>query len=81
MNLKLIWLLWDLWNKLREVKGDIIMGNLGWKTISGAVLIGLGYACKSLVGLEASLDQVGDALIALGAVLGGVGIRSAIAKK
>ena len=80
MNFKLIWLIWDLWSKLKKVKGDG-MGNLGWKTITGALLIGLGYAAKALVGIEPALDQVGDALIALGAVLGGIGLRSAIAKK
>ena len=79
MNFKLIWLIWDLWSKLKKVEGNA-MSNMGWKAVSGAILIGLGYAAKSLIGIEPALDQVGDALIALGAVLGGIGLRAAIAK-
>jgi hypothetical protein len=79
MNLKLIWMLWDLWSKCKKVRAGS-MKTMGWKTITGAVLVGLGYAAKSLMSFEPALDQVGDAFIALGAVLGGVGIRAAIAK-
>ena len=57
------------------------MQNMGYKTIVGSILIGLGYAAKALVSIEATMDQIGDGLIAVGAVLGGVGLRSAIAKK
>ena len=57
------------------------MQNMGYKTIVGSILIGLGYAAKALVSFDPAMDQIGDGLIAVGAVLGGVGLRSAIAKK
>ncbi len=80
MNLRLIYILYNLWDDLKSLKGKA-MGNMGWKTITGALLVGLGYAAKALVSFEASFDQIGDGLIAAGAVLGGVGLRAAIAKK
>lgn len=80
MNLKLIWLFWDLYQKLQKVRKESIM-DLGWKTITGAVMMGLGYACKAMASAVPALDVVGDALVAIGVALGGIGIRSAIAKK
>jgi hypothetical protein len=53
---------------------------LGWKTITGAFLIGLGYACKAVSSINPILDTAGDALIAIGFPLMGVGGRVAIAK-
>ena len=51
----------------------------GWKTIAGSILVGLGYAAKMLG--EPTFIAVGDGLIALGAILAGVGARMAIANK
>jgi len=55
---------------------------MGWKTITGSIIIGLGYACKAFASsVNPILDQIGDALIAIGVALGGIGLRAAIAKK
>ena len=53
---------------------------MGWKTITGSVLIGLGFACKALAGLLPTLDAIGDGFIALGSALGGIGLRAAVKK-
>jgi hypothetical protein len=79
MNLKLIWACYDLYRKVKQVPKEAFM-DLGWKTITGAILVGLGYAAKTLVGVLPELEQVGDGLIALGAVIGGIGVRVAIKK-
>ena len=52
----------------------------GWKTISGAVVMGLGYACKAMVAVNPVFDIIGDAMIAVGVALAGIGVRMAIAK-
>jgi hypothetical protein len=59
--------------------GDIIM-KFGWKTISGAVIMGLGYACKALIVVDPIFAVIGDAMIAIGIALAGIGARMAIAK-
>jgi len=51
----------------------------GWKTITGVVVMGLGYACKAAAAINPVLDTVGDALIAIGVALAGIGARMAIA--
>lgn len=56
------------------------MGKMGWKSITGAVLVGLGYACKAFTGFLPELEKVGDGLVALGVLIGGYGFRSAISK-
>ena len=53
----------------------------GWKTIAGSILFGLGYAAKALGTTDPMFIAIGDGLIALGAVLAGVGARMAIANK
>jgi len=53
----------------------------GWKTIAGSILFGLGYAAKALGATDPMFIAVGDGLIALGAVLAGIGARMAIANK
>jgi len=53
----------------------------GWKTIAGSILFGLGYAAKALGTADPTFIAIGDGLIALGAVLAGVGARMAIANK
>jgi len=80
MTVKLLFILYNLWEDLKSLKGKS-MENMGWKTICGAILVGLGYAAKALIAVDPAMDQIGDGLIAVGAVLGGVGLRSAIAKK
>jgi len=52
----------------------------GWKTISGAVIMGLGYACKAMIVVNPVFDVIGDAMIAVGVALAGIGARMAIAK-
>ena len=79
MNLKLLWACYDLYNKIGRVPKEKAM-NMGWKTVTGAILVGLGYAAKMLSSVIPELDQVGDGLIALGAIIGGIGVRAAIAK-
>ncbi|MDD4986498.1 MAG: hypothetical protein PHQ43_12110 [Dehalococcoidales bacterium] len=74
------WTAWGLWRNLKAVRKDALM-RMGWKTITGAILVGLGYAAKALAAMEPTLDPIGDGLIAVGAMLGGVGLRAAIAKK
>lgn len=53
---------------------------MGWKTITGAVIMGLGYACKAMVAVNPIFDTIGDAMIAVGVALAGIGARMAIAK-
>jgi len=78
MNLKVTWQLWKLWNAIKNLKPEALKG-MGWKTIAGAVLMGLGYAAKALAStITPELDSVGDALIAVGIALGGIGVRMAI---
>lgn len=79
MNLKIILDLFGLISKFKQVNFDGIT-NVGWKSITGALLIGLGYAAKALSSIEPTLDQIGDGLIAIGAGLAGIGFRSAINK-
>jgi len=79
MTLKLVLALFSLYNKLTTLKSEDF--RMGWKTITGAVIMGLGYACKALATVNPIFDTIGDALIAVGITLSGVGIRSAIANK
>ena len=53
---------------------------MGWKTITGAVIMGLGYALKAFATVNPICDQIGDALIAIGVALAGIGARLAIKK-
>jgi orotate phosphoribosyltransferase-like protein len=78
MNLKLWWLIYSAYTKITNLKMEDF--KMGWKTITGAIVMGLGYAAKALASVYPPLDIVGDALIAIGVALGGIGIRSAIAK-
>jgi len=56
---------------------------MGWKTITGSIIFGIGYTLKALSGIFGSpeLDQLGDLLIGIGGILGGVGVRAAIKNK
>jgi len=56
---------------------------LGWKTIAGAVLAGLGFGVEIAAALlaEPSLHMVADGMFGLAAIIGGVGIRHAIEKR
>ena len=59
------------------------MKNLGWRTICGAVVAGLGFLVKGVAGAVpelADLAPLGDALIGVGLPLAGIGVRAAIAK-
>ena len=78
MNLKLIWLLFGLWQKLKNLKVEDF--KMGWKTITGTILAALGMAGKALSGVDPIFDTIGDILIAIGVALGGIGIRAAISK-
>jgi hypothetical protein len=73
MNFKLMWACYNLWRQIKQAPRENLM-KLGWKTITGAILVGLGYAAKALVNLEPALDQIGDGLVALGAMIGGIGV-------
>ena len=81
MNLRLMWGLFDVYRKIKEVPKESIM-KLGWKTITAAILAGLGFGvqiCATIIG-EPSLDMVADGLWGLAVILGGVGVRHAIDK-
>lgn len=78
MNLKIMILLIRAWTAIKNLKTEEFA--MGWKTITGAVIMGLGYACKALAGTVPALDAVGDALIAVGVALAGIGARAAIKK-
>jgi len=80
MNLKAILAAWDIYRQAKKLDKEKAMG-MGWKTIAGAIIVGLGYAAKTLSYLDPMWDQIGDGLIGLGAVLGGIGIRAAVAKQ
>lgn len=56
--------------------GEAKMFGLGWKTITGTLIIAAGILCEHL-GVDAT---VCGALEAAGTTLGGIGIRAAIAK-
>ncbi len=81
MKLRLIWGLFDLYRQIRQVPKERIM-NLGWKTITGAVLAALGFGVLILASYlgEPSLDMVADGLFGLAVLIGGVGVRHAINK-
>lgn len=53
------------------------MGGLGWKTVTGAVFVGVGQA---LAKLPDPLGTVGNVMLIVGPILFGVGVRSAINK-
>lgn len=53
------------------------MWNLGWKTITGSIFVGVGQA---LAKLPDPLGTVGNLMLIVGPVLFGVGVRSAINK-
>jgi hypothetical protein len=80
MTLKLLLALNKLWIAISTLNNTEALKSMGWKTITGAVLMGLGYAAKALASTVPALDVVGDALIAIGVALGGIGVRAAIAK-
>lgn len=78
MNLKLLFLLNKLWNSLSTFNWEALK-HMGWKTITGAILMGLGYAAKALAStVNPAFEPIGDALIAIGIALGGIGVRLAI---
>jgi hypothetical protein len=79
MNLNIIWNVYKLYNVLINFKAEDL--NMGWKTITGAIIMGLGYASKALAGIDPMFEIIGDALIAIGIALGGIGVRAAIAKQ
>lgn len=79
VSLKMFFQLWGLWSKIKNLNTEGFK-NMGWKTITGAILMGVGYACKALMGVVPALAEIGDALIAIGVALGGIGARAAIAK-
>jgi hypothetical protein len=54
---------------------------LGWRSITGSVIVGIGYALKALSSFYPDLDKFGDALISIGVMLGGYGFRKAISDK
>lgn len=56
------------------------MGALGWKTITGSVLLAVGGALKELDGCVGICQTLSQALLFGGTILAGVGVRSAIAK-
>ena len=81
MDLKYAWDLFNLYRKIKRVpKGAF--ANLGWKTITGSILAGLGFAAKALSAIsgELTLSPVGDCLLGLGVMFGGIGVRDAIRK-
>lgn len=82
MNVKQLWTLMSLNNKLKQVNWESVMKKKSWKTVTGSLLFGLGFAAKALATViaEPSLDPVGDGLIAFGGMIGGIGVRDAIRK-
>ena len=59
MNLKLMWACYDLYRKVQQVPQETFM-DLGWKTITGAILVGLGYAAKALVGVLPEVKELDE---------------------
>ena len=55
---------------------------MGWKTVTGAVLLGLGTALKALdeAGVLVGGTAIAEGLMGIGTALGLFGLRSAIAK-
>lgn len=59
------------------------MKNIGWKTISGALLVGLGYAVQGFAASDseyAPLQSLADALFAVGYPLAGFGVAHKLAR-
>ena len=56
------------------------MKDMGWKTLAGTVLVGIGYGLKSMFAADSVLVGIGEALVTVGVLLGGYGVRSAIQK-
>ena len=56
---------------------------MGWKSVTGSVIFGIGFILKALSGVlgNPDLDKLGDFLIGIGGTLGGIGFRAAIKKK
>lgn len=56
---------------------------MGWMSVVGSIIFGLGFLCKAASGyfVFPELDQLGDLLISIGGSLGGIGIRRAIKNK
>ena len=82
MNVKQLWMLMSLNNKFKHVKWEDVMKKKSWKTITGSILFGLGFAVRLFAGIinEPSLEPIGEGLIGLGGMLGGIGVRDAIKK-
>ena len=48
----------------------------GWKTVTGSIMIGAGYVCISVLNEQ----EIGNALIAVGTSLTGIGIAGKLNK-
>jgi len=53
---------------------------MGWRSVTGSAIFGLGWILKSLSSVWPELDNIGDILIGIGSALGGYGFRKAISK-
>jgi uncharacterized membrane protein YedE/YeeE len=54
--------------------------DMGWRSVTGSAIFGLGWVLKSLSSIWPELNAIGDILIGIGAALGGYGFRKAIKK-
>jgi len=79
MNFKLILKLFALVGKLKDVNWSNIHG-MGWMSITGAVISGLGFASKALSSFDPSFDVIGDGIVGIGAFISVTGLRRATKK-
>jgi len=53
---------------------------LGWKTITGTIMIAVGTALQGIPGMPSWMPIVATIIISAGIALGGYGLRQAISK-
>lgn len=79
MNLKLILKIFALLGKFKDVNWSNIHG-MGWMSITGAIISGLGFAAKALSSFDPSFDVIGDGIVGIGAFISVTGLRRATKK-
>jgi hypothetical protein len=62
-----------------DMNGGNVMGNMGWKTITGAIVAAFGYISDPKV-LAILPEKWAGIITAIGGLLAAIGVRHAIAK-